>query len=132
MKNCEYLGKGISSPLMLGGRYTPRSGLVFILVAREQTWFAHCSFANNLTWRNNKSSTRVRNLPQVFVILPLIGIHIISACLAETRIKVVMFVGLQKRRSVIFASNLQLIKRRNLSPRRLTKREKPKNLSPKS
>ena len=24
MKNCEYLGKGISSPLMLGGRYTPR------------------------------------------------------------------------------------------------------------
>ena len=22
MKNCEYLGKGISSPLMLGGRYT--------------------------------------------------------------------------------------------------------------
>ena len=24
MKNCEYLGKAISSPLMLGGRYTPR------------------------------------------------------------------------------------------------------------
>ena len=24
MKNCEYLGKGISSPLMLSGRYTPR------------------------------------------------------------------------------------------------------------
>ena len=24
MKNCEYLGKGISSSLMLGGRYTPR------------------------------------------------------------------------------------------------------------
>ena len=24
MKNCEYLGKGISSPLMLCGRYTPR------------------------------------------------------------------------------------------------------------
>ena len=24
MKNCEYLGKAISSALMLGGRYTPR------------------------------------------------------------------------------------------------------------
>ena len=24
VKNCEYLGKGISSPLMLGGRCTPR------------------------------------------------------------------------------------------------------------
>ena len=24
MKNCEYLRKAISSPLMLGGRYTPR------------------------------------------------------------------------------------------------------------
>ena len=23
MKNCEYLGKAISSPLMFGGRYTP-------------------------------------------------------------------------------------------------------------
>ena len=29
MKNCEYLGKGISSPLMLGGRYTPRQWSCF-------------------------------------------------------------------------------------------------------
>ena len=28
MKNCEYLGKAISSPLMLGGRYTPRQKML--------------------------------------------------------------------------------------------------------
>ena len=29
MKKCEYLGKAISSPLMLGGRYTPRQWSCF-------------------------------------------------------------------------------------------------------
>ena len=35
MKNnyCEYLGKGISSPLMLGGRYTPRQWFCYFCIA---------------------------------------------------------------------------------------------------
>ena len=32
MNNCEYLGKGISSPLMLGGRYTPQQWSCFLSV----------------------------------------------------------------------------------------------------
>ena len=30
MKNCEYLGKVISSPLMRGGRYTPVLTKIFV------------------------------------------------------------------------------------------------------
>ena len=33
MKNCEYLGKAISSSLMLGGRYTPRQWSCFFFVS---------------------------------------------------------------------------------------------------
>ena len=42
MKNCEYLGKGISSPLMLGGRCTPRQ------------W--SCSFQKPFSTLNYKAS----------------------------------------------------------------------------
>ena len=42
MKNCEYLGKGISPPLMLGGRCTPRQ------------W--SCSFQKPFSTLNYKAS----------------------------------------------------------------------------
>ena len=32
MKNCEYLGKSISSTLMIGGRYTPRQWSCFFML----------------------------------------------------------------------------------------------------
>ena len=32
MKNCEYLGKGISSPLMLSGRYIPRQWSCYLQI----------------------------------------------------------------------------------------------------
>ena len=39
MKNCEYLGKAISSPLMLGGRYTPRQWSCFQKFLSPQKWW---------------------------------------------------------------------------------------------
>ena len=32
MKNCEYLEKGISSPVMLGGRYIPQQWSCFMII----------------------------------------------------------------------------------------------------
>ena len=39
MKNCEYLGKAISSPLMLSGRYTPRQWSCFQKFLSHQKWW---------------------------------------------------------------------------------------------
>ena len=39
MKNCEYLGKAVSSPLMLGGRYTPRQWSCFQKFLSHQKWW---------------------------------------------------------------------------------------------
>ena len=39
MKNCEYLGKAISSPLMLGGRYTSRQWSCFQKFLSHQKWW---------------------------------------------------------------------------------------------
>ena len=64
-------------------------------------------------------------MQQVVAIVPLIGIPIISACPAETRIKVMMFVSLQKRIAV-FASNLQLIKRKQLKSNKSYEKRKAK------
>ena len=38
MKNCEYLGKAISSPLMLGGRYTPRQWSCQKFLSPQKWW----------------------------------------------------------------------------------------------
>ena len=38
MKTCEYLGKAISSPLMLGGRYTPRQWSCQKILSPQKWW----------------------------------------------------------------------------------------------
>ena len=47
MKNCEYLGKAISSPLMLGGRYTPRQWSCFQKFLSHQKWWSFLKFLQN-------------------------------------------------------------------------------------
>ena len=42
MKNCEYLGKAISSSLMLGGRYTLRQWSCQKFLSPQKWWKSFC------------------------------------------------------------------------------------------
>ena len=48
MKNCEYLAKGISSPVMLGGRYIPRQwscyAMKFNFLQNQLYLHVYCNF----------------------------------------------------------------------------------------
>ena len=56
MKNCDYLGKAIFSPLMLGVRYTPRQWSCQTFWSPQKWWPSFCKkqkclyLENRATW----------------------------------------------------------------------------------